>query len=365
MTPHSPWYLERFSETGSTLRRVPILRLPFIIGRQDGVNLCLDSSSVSLRHAELYLADAELMIRDLGSTNGTFLNQSRLTREAQVHEGDTLHFADLEFRLGRFLPKQSGAELDKTTKIDAVLPKMLIGQAHQLAELIRTKAVTPLFQPIIHLASEAIFGYEVLGRGDHEGLPTGITELFELAAAVAVETELSRLLRSESLADCAAIAQPARFFFNTHPAELKEEGLLESISELRDRCPNLPMTLEIHEAAVTDPQTLQQLKNGLSKLEIQLAYDDFGTGQARLLELAEAPPDYLKFDLKLIRDVDRAPPAKWRVVKALAAMARELGVVLIAEGIESHQEEAACRELGFAYGQGFLFGPPVPSEELA
>ncbi len=364
MTVSRFWYLEGFSEVGRSLRRVPIFNLPFTVGRQAGLDLSLDSTNVSLRHAQLYEQGHGLMVRDLGSTNGTFLNQQRLRAEVEVQEGDILHFADLEFRVGRFDHGQTQALLGDTAVVEDSLPQLVVDKTVQLSELIGARAVTPLFQPIVDLSDGSTLGYEVLGRGDHERLPRGIEELFDLAALIGAEVELSRLLRSESLAVCATIPQPARFFFNTHPAELKEEGLLESVQALRASSPALPMTLEIHEAAVADLRTLRDLKAKLAALEVRLAYDDFGTGQARLMELAEAPPDYLKFDLKLIRDVDRAPPAKWRLVKSLAAMAHELGITLIAEGLESEKEAKACRELGFAYGQGYFYGPPVPSTAL-
>ena len=88
----------------------------------------------------------------------------------------------------------------------------------------------------------------------------------------------------------------AALFLNTHPAELAKPGLVESLEELRALAPNLDLTLEIHESALAQPDSMGALRDRLSEINVGLAYDDFGAGQARLLELAEAPPHYLKFD---------------------------------------------------------------------
>ena len=119
------------------------------------------------------------------------------------------------------------------------------------------------------------------------------------------------------------------------------------------------------EAAITDAKRMLELQAVLRDLDIRLAYDDFGAGQARLLELVEVPSDYLKFDMGLIRGIHEATVAKQRIVEALVKTVRELVIVPIAEGIESEQECAACRQIGFELGQGYYFGKPAAVEIYA
>jgi EAL domain-containing protein (putative c-di-GMP-specific phosphodiesterase class I) len=98
----------------------------------------------------------------------------------------------------------------------------------------------------------------------------------------------------------------------------------------------------------------------LEALDIRLAYDDFGAGQARLLELAEVPPDYLKFDMDLTRGIAVSTFAKQHMLGSLAQVANDLGVATVVEGVETAEERDACLQLGFELGQGFLFGRPSP-----
>lgn len=94
-----------------------------------------------------------------------------------------------------------------------------------------------------------------------------------------------------------------------------------------------------------------------------LAYD-FGAGQARLLELGEVPPDLLKFDVRFVRDLDRAPVSKRRLLKSLIDIARDLGVQPLAECIETAGEADVCIDLGFTHAQGYHYGRPVPIDRL-
>ncbi len=355
------WYLEGFVDDSRHLRRVPILALPFRIGRHPDQDLSLDSNAVSGQHAELRAAGTGLEIADLGSTNGTLLNGERLTGTAPLGEGDIVQLATLEFRLGILEPGRTEALLGSTTEISAPLPALLVERLVSFRELMETEAVAAHYQPIVAIADGTPIGYEALGRSELPVLPLSSWELFEIAAVVGAEAKLSRLFRRRGAADCRRLPPELLYFFNTHPAELREEGLVESLGRLREQHPRLRLVLEIHEAAITEPASMARLQEGLRGLEIGLAYDDFGAGQTRLAELAAAPPDFLKFDRSMIEDIDRDGGSRGRLLAALVKMAAELGIRSIAEGIERQAEADACAELGFELGQGFLFGVPEPA----
>jgi EAL domain-containing protein (putative c-di-GMP-specific phosphodiesterase class I) len=82
-------------------------------------------------------------------------------------------------------------------------------------------------------------------------------------------------------------------------------GLIDSLTKVREMTGNTDLVLEIHESSVTNPVSMQTLHSAMKDLDIRLAYDDFGSGQARLAELIEARPDYVKFDISLNRFSDR------------------------------------------------------------
>ena len=168
------WYLESLVEGGRQLRRITVYPLPFRVGRLTGLGLSLASDSVSKEHAELFVRDGELRVRDVGSKNGTFVNSERVT-ESPLREGDILHVAQVEFRLGRQeIERDRGRRaLEPPTASlgDDPLPQQFVDGVGELPELLRNRQVTTVFQPIVSLPSGALAGYEALGRGLHPRLP--------------------------------------------------------------------------------------------------------------------------------------------------------------------------------------------------
>ncbi len=130
--------------------------------------------------------------------------------------------------------------------------------------------------------------------------------------------------------------------------------------------PNVDLILEIHESALTDIDFITRLRGRLLEINVGVAYDDFGAagGQARLYELAEAPPHYLKFDRRFVTKLHEAPTPRQRLVSSLVAAARELLVKTVAEGVETEEEAAACMRAGFLFAQGYHFGRPGPVEKI-
>lgn len=109
---------------------------------------------------------------------------------------------------------------------------------------------------------------------------------------------------------------------------------------------------------------MRTLANRLLLLGIRFAYDDFGAGQARLLELADVPAHFVKFDRSLIRGIHMASERKRQVVRDLVQMVLATGSVPLAEGVEDEEEAQACVEMGFVLIQGYLTGRPIPADSL-
>jgi len=360
------WVLESRAGEDGSLQRTPLQPLPFRIGRNPGLQLVLSSAHVSKAHAEIYTDGVALRVRDLGSRNGTFLNREPVA-DATLHEGDVLHVGDHEFRVARDIPAEDDTEDDAGTLVrTAPLSRHFVSGALKIRELIDQAAVTMFFQPIVTLPSARVAAYEALGRGRMPGLPESPVELFDLAGALGSEAQadLSRLFRRKAVELVRDRPEPPLLFLNTHPVELETPGLLESLEELRNFAPQVDLVLEIHESALAQTDFISWLRGRLMEINVALAYDDFGAGQARLFELAEAPPHYLKFDRRFVTGLDHAPTSRQRLVASLVAAARELLVKTVAEGVETAEEGAACMRAGFSHAQGYHFGRPAPVEKM-
>jgi EAL domain-containing protein (putative c-di-GMP-specific phosphodiesterase class I) len=365
----SRWYLESFVEGGRQLRRIALAQLPFRVGRLPDLDLPLASESVSKEHAELFLRDSSLYVRDLGSKNGTLVNNERVTEktEKELHEGDILHFAQVEFRVGRQEieePDEQGIEPSTVSLTEMKLPQQFVEGARELPQLLKLGQVTSVFQPIVSLPASNLIGYEAFGRGRHPRLPEAPLELFEVARGVGAEAELSQVFREKALELALSRTRIQGLFLNVHAAELDKPDLVRAVTEARHRAPHLRLTLDVHEGALDDRNRIKRLCAQLRQSRIGIAYDDFGAGQARLLELAEDPPDFLKFDMSFIRGIDSAPVSRRSLLISLVSVARDLLVQTVAEGVETAEEADACMRIGFTHAQGFFFGRPRPIEEL-
>ena len=363
MTSHSPtpdsasktsWSLTGSCSEGETTRKVCVSGQRFVVGRWEDVDLRLSFRGVSKHHAALCVDEGGLSVTDLNSTNGTFVNGHRIQQPTPLKAGDFVQFGNAAFQI----------TFDQPVAMDHTQAELVVDRATTLLQfdrLMSQRSVTPFFQPIVTMGTQTIVGFEVLARSRVVGLESA-QALFEAAAMVQQEVELSRLFRNEGLRMGLTISNQPELFLNTHPAEMSDDRLIQSLGELREMHPLAPLTLEVHEATVTDPESMRQLFGQLKELNIKLAYDDFGAGQARLVELVDVPPDYLKFDRKLIQDIHAASAQRQQMLAALVRMARDLGIQPLAEGVELVEEADVCRQLGFTLAQGFLYGrPQAPS----
>jgi EAL domain-containing protein (putative c-di-GMP-specific phosphodiesterase class I) len=329
----------------------PIQSVPLVIGRDDSASLHLGSPHVSVFHAEIFEKRSALHVRDLQSTNGTLVNGKRILRPTQIDNGDVLQFGDVGFRLGHGSLPETREHME-----NAVDDALALSQFDQL--ITQDSTITPFLQPIVRARDERPIAYESFGRSRLASLSKP-EMMFRAATKCRMEAELSRRLRVLGMVSAHDVGLSRHVFLNTHPKELDEiQSLVSSLVALRKSNNGRPITLEIQEENVSDSQSLSLLRLALQDLEIGLAYNGFCGNHTRLIELANIPPDYLKFDMKLIRRIHTAPESARVMLASLVQVSKDLGATPIAMGIECQEEAAVCKELGFELFQGYRYGRP-------
>lgn len=226
------------------------------------------------------------------------------------------------------------------------------------------------YQPLIELASASMVGVEALIRWPEPGgglVPPGefipLAEEMGLIEAIGdwVVEELSRqdtAWRTEGLS--------LEISFNLSPRQLWQPDVVDKIMTRIESVGMDPtrLTVEITEStAMTDPDRTQHILQDMHDRGLRLAIDDFGTGYSSLARLKHMPVDILKIDRSFVRDVDTDRDAA-SMVSAMIALAQNLGMSALAEGIETEGEWRFLVDRGCLLGQGYYFSRPVPAGEI-
>lgn len=361
------WSLESVGTDGAHVDFV-ITGLPCRVGRSKENDLVIANLGLSRFHAVLARdISGQMRLIDDNSTNGTFVNRHRVEGHCLLNANDIIHFASAEFKLRmRLVDQESALAFDEMNTMvipgNMALSEHFVQNEAEFDELIMGHGLSGAAQPIVDAKTRRVVGYELLGRATHPQLPTTPIELFGLAEAMHREIDLSLAFRDFGIDKFAARTAGHTVFINAHPKETFSDVFLASLKRLRHALPGLDIVVEIHESAVTDSAKLRELANCLAELHIRFAYDDFGAGQARLLELADVPAHFVKFDMSLIRGLHKASPRKQKVVRDLVQLVLATGSVPLAEGVEDEDEAHICVDMGFQLIQGYLTGRPIPAE---
>lgn len=363
------WSLESFG-TDDTLVDFVITRLPCRIGRGKENDLVIANLGLSRFHAVLVRdISGQIRLIDENSTNGTFVNRRRIDGYCLLNENDVIHFASAEFKLRLNLVEQSPMQpFDEMNTMlmsrDMSLSERFVLNEAEFDELLSGHGLSGAVQPIVDAHTRQIIAYELLGRANHPLLPKTPMELFTLAETMGREVDLSLAFREFGMEKMAPRVKGKTLFINAHPRETFSDLFMASLERLRKASPELNIVVEIHESAVSDIAKLRQFADRLRLLGIRFAYDDFGAGQARLLELADVPAHYVKFDMALIRGLHKASERKRQVVRDLVQMVLATGSVPLAEGVEDEEEAQICIAMGFKLIQGYLTGRPIAEDSL-
>lgn len=368
MAQRAAWWLERIAADGAPIA-VPVHALPFSIGRDDDNELVVVAPGVSRKHAQLMLdvASGRLLLVDLGSMNGSFVNRMRVTGSRLLDVGDIVHLGSAELRVRRSDAGRVDSVLpaDERTVVsapDAVLSEHFVAHEEAFFELLGGRGLSGALQPIVAAADRRVAAYELLGRCTNPDLPASPVRLFHFATRLHREAELSAAFREHGVAAAAPRLHGAVLFANAHPSETFAPGFIAGIDHLVRSHPGLDLVIEIHETAVVETARMRELATSLAELGVRFAYDDFGAGQARLNELGEVPPHFVKFDMALVNGLAAAGPRKQRVVFDLVRLVADIGSISLAEGIEVEADAELCKDMGFQLMQGYLFGKPATME---
>jgi EAL domain-containing protein (putative c-di-GMP-specific phosphodiesterase class I) len=235
-----------------------------------------------------------------------------------------------------------------------------------LESIIAHEQIEVRYQPLMEPATGRIAGVEALARAS---IARSAEALFTRAAAARLDERLSRLVQRKALR-CAAVwegpLKDLSLSVNVLPAEICREGYEQWLLDEIGAAGIEPrrVTAEITESALlVDEGNVAERLARLRQAGIRIAIDDFGTGYASLAYLTKLPLDVLKIDRGLITNIVEGERDRI-VVKAMIRLARELGLTVLVEGVESTPQLALLSEWGCDLYQGFVGAGALTQDEL-
>lgn len=213
------------------------------------------------------------------------------------------------------------------------------------------------FQPIVDWQEKRVYGYEALLRSD-EPLMKNPIDMIDAAERLERLHELGRAVRSRVAEAGGALPDPHTWFFvNVHAADLNDSLLYSSDAPLTKMAPRVVLEITERES-LEDVKNVTQQARELRRLGFKVAVDDLGAGYAGLSSFTLLDPEVVKIDMSLVRDVN-ADPKRQAIIKSMQTLCDQLGILVIAEGVETENERRTLCELGCNYFQGYLFAKPA------
>lgn len=237
-----------------------------------------------------------------------------------------------------------------------------------LMRAIERDEIEVVYQPQFRLSDDGLSGAEALARWNHPKLGRiGAGALFTIAERADYVVPLSRHIARKALEGARDWPARLRLSLNITPGDLAAASFASELVELiaDTGFPAGQLTLEVTEQALlADIQLAQHLLTELADQGVRIALDDFGAGFCNFRYLKVLPLHYLKLDRSMIDGIT-VDPRDLAVLRAIIAMARALGLSVIAEGVELEAQRRMLSEEHCAFYQGFLRAQPMAHEEFA
>ena len=276
--------------------------------------------------------------------------ESARNREGGADDDDTIHF---------FSPS-THTDLDERLAIEAQLRRALERNEFRVE-----------YQPKVSIADGRIVGFEALLRWSNPVLGEVSPARF---IPIAERTGLIIAIGAWVLDDtcrqmgawAAATGAPVKVAVNLSPRQFHQKDLLPSIRDCIARWGVAPGSLELEiteTALVSREQEVDALMRGIRALGVELSIDDFGTGYSSLAYLKRFPVQRLKIDRAFIRDLGQDDDSA-AIVHSVINLARNLKLLVVAEGVETEEQLAMLRDMQCDEFQGYLFSRPAPADRV-
>ncbi len=281
------------------------------------------------------------MDKDLASVSKVYVGLESLRAFSRVHNERLVYRGILE----------------AASRAMDVGQRELMAQARILDKVLLERNFLMYFQPIVHAKDASIFGYEALVRCQADELRSPLV-LFDIAERSGRTRPLNRALRDITLDSMPDLPQSEYLFINLHVDDFTDPKLLSPPKVMLMNSERI--ILEVTErAAIRDFATFKKHLHVMRDHGFLIAIDDLGSGYSALNTLAEIEPDFIKFDMALIRGID-SNPVRQNLVRNMRAFADDLGIQVVAEGVETRPEYQTVRDLGCHLIQGYYFARPGP-----
>ena len=242
--------------------------------------------------------------------------------------------------------------LDLTT-LEPPPPQVGAGLQERFEKALSTLWIA--YQPILRATDGSAFGYEALMRSEEPSLSSPLA-ILDAAERLNRLAGLGRVVRSRAILPMREAPEDLALFVNLHPVELLDDDLLS---------PDAPMAawadrifLEITErAAIHNILEVRDRVAQLRRAGYRIAVDDLGAGYSGLNTFALLEPEVVKLDMALVQGSD-TNPLKRKLIRAICNVCGDLGILTVAEGIETAAERDTVTELGCDFVQGYLLAEP-------
>ncbi len=237
-----------------------------------------------------------------------------------------------------------------------------------LRSALSNEAMDIYFQPLVNTASGKISGYETLLRWRRPGHGlVSPTTFISCAEATGIIVPLGEWVIRRAIAEAAQWRDAATVAINLSPTQMKNPSLVSTVVTALASEGLEPSRLEVE---ITETVLMHETEHNirtlhaLRELGVRISLDDFGTGYSSLNYLRAFPFDKIKIDQCFVREIETSVESQ-AIVRAIISLARDLGMRIVAEGVENEHQAAMLAEMGCREVQGYLFARPAPAASIA